>query len=428
MNYMYTKTKLNDQFVQYEYQNKFILLNTYNGQWWVYNSVNDLTSCLTAILNGDLNHEAVKQLTENNFFQELEEYSNPTLQFHVTNKCNLRCKHCYMKCETGYENELTYTEITKLIDDFCACGGKQVVFTGGEVLLKAEFVEILAHAKKRGLYTIAITNGTLWTDDLIDKVSKHINQIQISLDGYDEDTNAQVRGKGVFSKALECADKLLKKGVEVIIAFTPMYDYDKEKYIEFGKILVDKYADCKLYLDFAPWILNGRSVSADVRKNEKYYKDSIDVFEAIFPGYETSLFTDVFDSPVQNCGYGKVVLNSNGDFAFCSCLSEIPTIGNVREMPMQEIFELSKIVSQKTCVDNLIPCNNCDFRHICGGSCRMVNFENSNKIADVRDFPALTKFIPCTQERFEYFLKMMIIAHGKREEKIGDNVTTTSSK
>lgn len=414
---MFKKSKINEQFVRYDFQNKYILLNTFNGQWWVFNNKEDLFSCVHSILNNKEDDEWIKTLRLNKFFQSLEEYSNPTLQFHVTNKCNLRCKHCYMKCESGYSNELSYSEIITVIREFCDYGGKQIVFTGGEILLKKEFPEILKFSKEQGLYTIAITNGTLWTDPLIDEVSKYIDQIQVSLDGYNEDTNAQVRGSGVFDKALKCADKFLNKGTEVILAFTPMYDYEKEKYIEFGSFLVEKYSNQKLFLDFAPWILNGRNISADAKKNELYYKDSIEVFDAIFPGYEVSLFTDIFDSPVQNCGYGKIVLNSNGDFAFCSCLSEIPKIGNVREMPMKEIFELSKIVSEKTCVNHLIPCKDCDFRYLCGGSCRMVNFENSNKITDVNALPMIKKFIPCTNERFEYFLKMMIIAHEKRGEK-----------
>ena len=81
---------------------------------------------------------------------------------------------------------------------------------------------------------------------------------------------------------------------------------------------------------------------------------------------------------------------------------------------MEKIFELAAIAGENTCVTKIKPCNNCDFKYICGGSCRMVNFKNSDKITDVYNIPDIIKYTPCTDEKFEHFLKMMVQAHKKR--------------
>jgi len=72
-----------------------------------------------------------------------------TLQWHLTARCQQNCLHCYMKDEPTYfselKNELPTEVCFKIIDDFAKsfspyCHGLRINFTGGDPLLKKEFL------------------------------------------------------------------------------------------------------------------------------------------------------------------------------------------------------------------------------------------------------------------------------------------------
>lgn len=68
-----------------------------------------------------------------------------------------------------------------------------------------------------------------------------LSRVQISIDGYSEETNSKVRGKGNFSRALQTVESFLKYHVYTEISVTPYLDKNLEvdypKYVEFAKNL-----------------------------------------------------------------------------------------------------------------------------------------------------------------------------------------------
>ena len=81
------------------------------------------------------------------------------MYIYLTNKCNLRCNHCYMFAGKEEYNELTLEEILKILDDFVANNGRVVTFTGGEVTQREDLIEILKYSSKLGLVNTVLTNG-----------------------------------------------------------------------------------------------------------------------------------------------------------------------------------------------------------------------------------------------------------------------------
>ena len=396
----------NHNYVIYKHNNYYVLLNVENGRFVVLDNYEDAKQCIT-----NTNDKYTELLNKYNFFIDRELYHNPTLQLYTTNKCNLRCRHCYMRCESGLNNELTTIEIIKLLDDFKLYGGQRVIFTGGEFSLREDMIEIVRHSKEIGLNNVLITNGINWTDSMIEEVSKWLDRIQVSVDGYNEETNSKIRGKNTFNKALDTIDRFLKYDLEVLIGVTPLYGYDKDKanYIKFGNELLDKYKDKKnIMIDFPNWVLTGREVESDMELNYQYAKTSVEVLNAIIPGYELAEFASSHISPIQSCGYGKLVVDSDGDFTFCTCVKDIPHLGNIRNMDMKDIMELSKIVSKKTRVDHLEPCKDCDFRYVCGGGCRIGNYKNANNISNVTNMKTLERKAPCKDEYIMHLLDLMV--------------------
>lgn len=108
--------------------------------------------------------------------------------FVVTRRCNLRCIHC---CETlgfeDYDLEKTKTIIDKLFDG----GLRKICITGGEPLMRADIVDVLEYAHKKGFFVTFSTNGTMLNRDILIKIKPFINNIRFSLYG-DENNHDRV--------------------------------------------------------------------------------------------------------------------------------------------------------------------------------------------------------------------------------------------
>lgn len=122
----------------------------------------------------------------------------------ITNRCNLRCVHCCAEAEELQgEDPLSTNEWLKIIDKLIEQNVNRLVITGGEPLVRNDFFEILDYLKENfNGQLILSTNGLLITENNVKKIAKSFDAISISVDGYDEDTCSQIRGKGVFSKVI----------------------------------------------------------------------------------------------------------------------------------------------------------------------------------------------------------------------------------
>ena len=407
---MLNRENLNTSVCYYKIDKKIIFINKNNSKWFVINEI-EFETYSNVIKNKKENTKEYKKLEGKNFFDNVPKYSNKILQFYITNICNLKCPHCYMRCDNESKKELLLDEKKEVLKAFYENGGRKVIFTGGEVMMTPDFLELLEYTKIfPETYILVLTNGTLWNEEKIRIASKYIDEVQISIDGYSEETNSKIRGKGAFSKALKCIENFLNQGISVTLAMTPLYGFENEveNYCKFGIEIVNKYKDKDFYLVFADGLLQGRNVEWSFDKNLIYAQASEKILNAIYPDYTVSAFAEIHSQPLQNCGYGKIVIDSNGDFSFCTCIKDIPKLGNIRNTPMKKVFEMADGISQKTCIDNLTPCKNCEFRYICGDKCRMEYFKETDIISRVDNVPKMTLRSDCTENYKITILKKML--------------------
>jgi len=149
-------------------------------------------------------------------------------QWHITDRCNLRCTHCYQENFSG-SNELDLNGLKQIANEIIktlAKWGKKgdIAITGGEPLVKTEMLPLVNYLNSADeIFSIDIlTNGTLLDEDLIEQIRsfKKIRCFQVSLDGASHDTNDSIRGKGSFEKALAGIRLLRNNGIRVNIMFT----------------------------------------------------------------------------------------------------------------------------------------------------------------------------------------------------------------
>lgn len=302
------------------------------------------------------------------------------MHLYLTNKCNLRCPHCYMFSGIADKEELKTFEIVKLFRDFRDFGGSNVTLSGGEPTIRPDFDELVKEAFDLGLKVRVLTNGSLWNEQKIEALSPMLDSIQISIDGYSEESNSKVRGEGHFEKAINTIDLLLNKGVNLSIAITPPYvelkDHLKD-YAEFAIDLANNYKDKNILVKFSEGLLNGRDGCPTPSDNQDYF-NSIQELRRRLHGenYEIISFAQAINHDIimDNCMFGVFAIASNGDVYMCARTADLKSVANVRTHSFYEIVKISKAAEQSTRIDLLRPCRDCDIKYICGGGCRIEEF------------------------------------------------------
>jgi radical SAM protein with 4Fe4S-binding SPASM domain len=165
------------------------------------------------------------------FSSKKQAFHSPHLQWHLTDKCNLRCTHCYQDdyCDGGLNKEQLFDVLDQfrcLLLHFRERNGSRIkghiTLTGGEPFAKKDFPLLLEKiAAQSDLFTFAIlTNGTL-IDDAKAKWLRGLKPryIQVSMDG-DKAAHDSIRGEGNFKKTCEVIRRLKAHDIRVMVSFT----------------------------------------------------------------------------------------------------------------------------------------------------------------------------------------------------------------
>lgn len=312
------------------------------------------------------------------------------LHFYLTNGCNLHCPHCYMYSGQKQRDELSGADIKKVLTDFSSFGGKAVSFSGGEVTTRQDLLDIVSYAHSLGLRVRILTNGTLWTETMVKQYAPLISAVQVSVDGYSEETNARVRGLNNFNKAVAAIDWFVNNRVSTEMAVTPPYESaikdESEDFIEFCQSMIRKYPSEYFKIKISEQIIEGREVLLTEEQNRNYFAYISKIKSALNEhDSELSSFVHSFSDGVimDNCMYGVFAVNPSGDVFLCSRVSSLKPVCNVRTTPFSEIVKMSEKAEKLSHIDNFKPCKGCELRYICGGGCRIDYFPGFTEITDV---------------------------------------------
>jgi len=351
--------------------------------------------------------------------------------WNFTYSCNLRCKHCYE--DAGFNRpELTtnqaFTTIDKL-SKIANIGLPALSFSGGEPLIRKDFFEVAAYAKKKIPYVTIATNGTLLTKDNVKKLKEvGVDYVEISLDGASKEVHDSFRRvPGCFEKTMEGIRNCVDENLDTCIATTA----HKENLDEIPKIieLAQELGARFMHFNYIPTGRAKKHVELDLSPKERLSLLEI-IGRKIVSLYlkakeeeqrtgKTNIKTDRFFSTcpqfasvvkrlaeeegyyftvsahyaakkgVENvanflggCGTGRlyVGLEPNGDIKPCVFFptNENTIIGNILEDDFEHIWDNNKLLWKLRTREKLesyeingqtIGCGNCEDKYICGG-CR----------------------------------------------------------
>ncbi len=171
------------------------------------------------VREGLLSHKEV--LLERPALTKAPEPSLRYLELQITDKCNLKCRHCYIGEKEGDmakgrgKKELSLDQIKAVLREFEEMQGMRVLISGGEPLIHSQFKEINAVLPGFHIRKVLITNGLLLTTTILSGLNVH--EIQVSIDGL-EYAHDSLRGKGTFRSAMEGIRKALDAGFQVSVS------------------------------------------------------------------------------------------------------------------------------------------------------------------------------------------------------------------
>lgn len=154
--------------------------------------------------------------------------------FELTYRCSLNCIHCYCKGSENNGKELTTAEIRRIMDELHSEGCLWFCPTGGDPLVRDDFLDIYSYAKQKGFLITILTSGQLFTKDIINYLAKYPPfSIEITLNGITKETyEAITQVEGSFEKAIENIKKLKENKIPVFLKTNCL----KQNKHELGKI------------------------------------------------------------------------------------------------------------------------------------------------------------------------------------------------
>ncbi len=145
----------------------------------------------------------------------------------VTRRCPLECQHCYnnlpMNDVAARREELTLEEHRRLLDELAEAGCLWLLYTGGEVFARADFLDIYRYAKSKGFLITIFTNGTLVTPRVADVLAEwRPFAIEITLYGATRETyEALTLIPGSFDRCMRGIQLLLERSLPLKLKTVP---------------------------------------------------------------------------------------------------------------------------------------------------------------------------------------------------------------
>lgn len=164
------------------------------------------------------------------------------IAFDITNKCNLRCLHCYNASGENqvFNDELSDEQVLTLMKELAGLQLYNLCFCGGEPLLRKNLIVKCARIlSEHNVPNISmVTNGLLMTKEIaLELKEAGVTRVQVSLDGANACSHDRLRNQeGSFDKAIEAIKILKSVDMDPNIAFTPT-SFNIDQFTELHELL-----------------------------------------------------------------------------------------------------------------------------------------------------------------------------------------------
>ncbi len=317
------------------------------------------------------------------------------LQWHITERCNLHCAHCYQTNASGLD--LNHEELIGILNQFkellshfreqtasCRIPG-HITITGGEPFLHTGFLDLLEQFHNdRANYSFAILTNGSFIDVSIAKRLKELNPafVQVSIEG-GRDTHDKIRGSGNFEQTVSSIKHLVRHGIRTLISFTA----HRDNYHDFPSVarLGRKLRVSRVWADrLIPY-----GNAADMREKTMSPEETREFFTILhhersrarwswFGRTEISMHRAlqflVGGGKPYHCSAGDslITIMPNGDLYPCR---RMPIrVGNVLDTPLIDLYNQSSLFQQLRHQIVSENCRQCQYSNLCRGGLKCLSY------------------------------------------------------
>ena len=335
-------------------------------------------------------YHSLRQITD------FTEYTPERVDFLITKKCNLKCKHCFENASPKKKAEYFDLNMLKRIfsqmDDLNV---KTLKITGGEPFYHPQIKSILKLVSGARFETIILTNGMLLTNDSINLIKSSNIKLGVSLDGMSSRTHDFLRGKGSFKILYDKLLYMSNIGVDLTLTFTAnrINESELEQLVSIGFneigvrcVFVNRLRpigraveNTKMFIPDEEYVLLQERVN---NLALKYGKNKISLSDDSLPIDITTQEQLVGDSPLV-CAAGNSLLCMDEFLDVYPCIygqgNKSYTIGNLSKESLIDIWQSNKWMPFRgdTTLSQIKGCNTCPQRDTCGiKNCRLKPIYN----------------------------------------------------
>jgi SynChlorMet cassette radical SAM/SPASM protein ScmF len=322
-----------------------------------------------------------------------------SLYYHITNRCNLKCRHCWVSSgDKLLDVELTLGGAIDIIKQCQELGLESVKLTGGEPFVVSWLMDLVGFLFDENLNVTIETNGTLISEDIARQLAHYnnVSHIAISLDGSNASSHEYIRRvPGCFDQTISGIKNLTAVGIrpQILVA---VHKGNLDELADIGSMVTDLGLK-SIKLNCIHGDGRGNDMAAS---NETLDEDAIiDLFDSLeelerISGAAFQLSMPLALRPIKKmthhlCGSCNIVhtlgLLPNGDFALCGIGISIPelTFGNYRDHTVAEIWHGNTLIRE---IAEGIPdrlggvCAECIFKKLCRGGCRALAYVDNGSL------------------------------------------------
>lgn len=303
------------------------------------------------------------------------------ISWNTTNACNMYCDHCYRDAGCKADEELNTEEAKTLLDQIAKAGFKIMIFSGGEPLMRPDIIELVKHARARGLRSVFGTNGTL-IDLAMAKRLKEAGAMGmgISLDSLDKEKHNRFRK---FPDAWEGAVRGMRNCRKVGLPFqihTTVMDWNAHEIEDMTDFAVAEGAVAHHFFFLVP---TGRAASMEAESlRARAYEDTLTRIMNKQKEVDIELkptcapqFMRIAKQMGMKLRFGRgclagtsyCIISPKGQVQPCAYLN-LP-LGDVRQTPFDEIWKNNPVLNELRTLAYKGGCGTCEYKAACGG-CR----------------------------------------------------------
>lgn len=304
----------------------------------------------------------------------------------ITARCNNNCRHCYINLpandRTALSKELTLEEIDSISKQAVSLGAVWVLISGGEPLLRPDFMDIYLLLKRKGLLVSVFTNATLINSSHVSLFRKYPpRDIEVTVYGVTPQTYEGVsRRPGSFNAFIRGLNLLTEAGVRVRLKAMAI----RSNFRELPEIAAFCRSQTKDYFRFDP-LLHLRydrdsNRNVEIRSERLSPEEIVELeqadderFSALQKGCDKFIvddFANVQCDHLFHCGAGNGSFNVSydGQFRLCSSLWAPQTLYDLRKGDLSDawrrhVHEVRNLRSQRE--EFFEGCRRCPIVNLC---------------------------------------------------------------